>query len=297
MGDFLPDYFEQNILETLLRLELPIKSKIISKRKGTHKSVSKGQNLEFKEHREYAKGDDITKIDWRLYGKTEKLYIKEFEEDASCNVLVIIDKSASMNFSFQNINKLEYAKYLFATIYAVFTRQGDNVGLCVFDDNLKVLLPFSGSASDIPNINNVLNNIKPGGNTDFKDFSKSIKDFYKNQINMVYVISDFISSENEIFKSIEQLSHISKEVFFLHLIDPCEEDFNFKGEYLFYDYESEEELLLNASTIAEYYKDYFLSHLSTLRKRVLSYNGNYYNVNISEPYTENFMKIVSHYKD
>ncbi len=291
----MKSYFEQEILESLLKIELPMKYRVIGHRKGTHKSSVSGKNIDFKEHREYVQGDDVTKIDWKLFGRTEKLYIKEFEEDVSCNVFVVIDKSASMNYTSGSKNKLEYAKYLFAAIFTVFNRQGDNIGLGIFDEDFKLVFPPSKSGQSIYEINALLNDISPKGKTEVKKVPELIKKSFGRKINIVYVISDFIFNIEIIKNFIKGIDVFSNEVFLLHLTDPVEINFDFKGEYLFKDFETDKELILNANDMSDYYKNFYTKHVESIKTVAKKYNCRYFSLNTKLSYTENFMKILSHY--
>jgi uncharacterized protein (DUF58 family) len=294
---FLTAYFEQDVLESLLKVDFPLNYRVKGHRKGTHKSSVSGQNIDFKEHREYVQGDDISKIDWKLYGRTEKFYIKEQEEEASCNVYVIIDKSASMNYTSGNKNKLEYAKYLFAAIYTVFTRQGDGVGLGLFDTDFKEVVPVSRSGLNISRINVMLNEIDATGKTGLQDLPVSIKKSSKKDINIIYLLSDFIVNFENITYFIKDINKFANEIFLLHLTDPLEIDFNFKGEYLFKDYESNKELILDASEISHYYNDFFNKHIEKIYNISNKYGCYYFRLDTKLPYTENFMKFVSFYRN
>ncbi len=291
----MKNYFEQDVLESLLKIELPMKYRVKGHRKGTHKSNISGKNVDFKEHREYVQGDDVSKIDWKLFGRTEKLYIKEYEEDVSCNVLVIIDKSASMKYTSGHMEKVEYAKFLFTTIFTVFTRQGDNVGLGFFDEKFKMVLPPSSQSTSIPRLNEILNGINAEGKTVTENINSTIQNSLKKKINMIYIISDFIVNSNAITAFISGVKSFSNDVYILQLSDPVEKSFDFKGEYLFKDYETGKEIILNSSDISDFYKSYYSKHIEEIRKISKKNNCQYFNLSTKYSYPENFMKFVSHY--
>lgn len=294
--DYLVNYFEQNILENLLKIELPIKLKIASHIKGSHKSKISGKNIEFKQHREYVQGDDVSKVDWKLFARSEKLFIKENEEDASCNALVVIDKSASMNYSSLNISKLEYAKYLFAVIFTAFTSQGDNVALSVFDNDIKNIFPLSLTKKDINIVNKKLNNIKAKGKTSIDKITTNLYSNFNKKIHMVFLISDMIDNKENILNFLKSNYNINSEIFVIHLIDPIESNFSLKGEYIFTDYETDEELIVDADFIAENFKKYFKDHFNTIREISHKYGCYYFMINTSLPYIDNFMNILTHYE-
>lgn len=297
MENFLKTYFKQNNLEALIKVEMSFKRRFYNHYKGIHKSHATGKNIDFKEHRVYAQGDDINLLDWKLFARTEKLYIKQFEETVSCKILVILDKSASMAFSANTISdKLEYGKYLFALMYSFFIKQGDSVSLSIFDEKIHSVFPFYRTGEHIPNIDTQLRKIEAKGITDFASFSSQSTKSAVEKPDIIFILSDMIASGESVLQFIKDIKTPQNEVIFFQLVESSEELFNFSGERIFYDNETGKEILLNTDNVKEMYLNYFHKHVDSIIKNAEKHGCLYYKFRVDIPYFENFMNFLKNYR-
>ena len=166
MSDIYKEYMDVSTINKIdnlfLRAKLVVEGFII----GMHKSPYHGFSVEFSEHRPYGYGDEIKYIDWKLWGKTDRFYIKQFEEETNLKCHVILDKSSSMSYGSHSINKFEYSKCLAASLIYLMIKQQDAVGLTTFDDKLNITIPPKSKVSHLNLLLQTMHNSKTGGETD-----------------------------------------------------------------------------------------------------------------------------------
>jgi uncharacterized protein (DUF58 family) len=231
---------------------------------GIHKSPYHGFNVEFAEHRQYMPGDDIKYVDWKVYGKSDRFFIKMFEEETNLKCYLLLDSSNSMGFGSAGITKLEYGSYLAAALSYLMLKQKDAVGLCVFDTEMRHFLPPRGSGGHIYHILDLLDRVSPGSKT---DISKTLHDLAERikRRGLVMVISDFLDDPQKILKGLKHFRHKKHEVIVFHLIDPAEMNFPFEGNAIFKDLETEESLAADTGSLKKSYQREFGSFIKTLK--------------------------------
>jgi uncharacterized protein (DUF58 family) len=212
---------------------------------GIHKSIYKGISPDFVEYKEYSQGDDLRYIDWRLYGRLDRFYIKKYEDEVNLNWWMLIDTSGSMGYISRESSKLDYAKRLAATLAYLLIKQGDAVGIVDFcDDNIAILPPRSGN----PALNAILARLDSLTPSDKADIKKAInRAIEKTRADSCFVIiSDFLMDLNLIEESLKLLRSSNKETIFFHILDRDEIEFNFDGSIEFEDMEDEIKILVDA---------------------------------------------------
>lgn len=195
---------------------------------GEHKSPYRGFAIEFAQHREYAPGDDVRHLDWKVQAKTERYYIKQYEQETNFVAHLLLDGSESMKYGSGEISKLEYGKMMAACLAYVVLHQRDAVALGIFDEDIQEYLPRSDNRDNLFKIMNRLAGFDPVRETKIA----SVLHGMANQIRrkgIVIVISDFFDDENEIIESIQHLRFSGHEVILMQVLDPYEIEFPFTG--------------------------------------------------------------------
>ena len=259
------DYLKPEVIAKLANIELKARSVVDGFLIGLHKSPYHGFSVEFAEYRQYNPGDSLKHIDWRAYARTDRFYIKEFEEETNLSAYLLLDKSASMTFSTTSVSKLEYATVLAASIAYLLVKQKDAAGLLTFDTKIESLLRPSSTRMGLLNLLKELSNIKPGEKTDFKiifgDLAKRLK-----KRGLVIVFSDLLADPEEVIESIKLFRHRKNEVIVFQILDPKEIDFNFKKEALFQDLETSQVLPVQPWALKYEYNNLFKDYLEKLKK-------------------------------
>ncbi|MGQ0793216.1 MAG: DUF58 domain-containing protein [Deltaproteobacteria bacterium] len=225
---------------------------------GIHKSAHKGVSPDFLEYKEYSEGDELKRVDWRLYGRQDRLYVRKFEDEAILRWLILVDRSASMGYgSGGGETKLDYAKRLGATLAYLLLKQGDSVGISDFSadagrGDCEAIAPRSG-ASQITRITERLGALRAGGGTLIKQAALSTIERIRGDAALV-VISDFLTEAGGVRESLRLISASRKKAFFFHVLDAGEMDFNFEGIIEFEDLEDGSRVLVDAGDIREAYR-------------------------------------------
>ncbi len=222
-------------------------------RVGIHKSLHRGVSPDFLEYKEYSQGDDIRHIDWRLYARLDRLYVKKYEDEVSINWCLLIDRSGSMGYGSSDECKLEFARRLAATLAYLLIKQGDSVGVADFaDDEMDFLTPRFGTPALTPIIEK-LKSLSPSGDTNFRDPIQKIID-RTNANTVFFLISDFLTDLPSIEETLKLIRSSRKGVITLHVLDKEEIDFNFYGSIEFEGMEEKRKILVDAKSIRKSYR-------------------------------------------
>ena len=245
-------YLEPEMLHRLDDLEMIAREAVEGLRVGSHRSPLRGFSTEFSHHRQYAPGDTIRDIDWRVYGRTSRYYTKLYEAETNYDCTILIDASASMKYGSGKVSKLEYAKYIAASLAYVVLKQRDSVGLSVFDSEVRAYLPPRSSMNIIVQIDRLLREIKSVPRTTIANQLHDIALMMKRR-SFVVVVSDFFAEVDDIMSGLDHLRFDGHNVIVLHTLDPFELTFPFKGTWQFDGLEQEEPLTTQAERIREDY--------------------------------------------
>jgi uncharacterized protein (DUF58 family) len=223
MADEAIDYLRPEIASGLGSMELVAKFVVEGFITGLHKSPYHGFSVEFAEHRPYLPGDAIRNIDWKLYARTDRHYIKQFEEETNLKAHIIVDASRSMNYTSdpKRITKYRYATMLAAALAYLLMRQQDAVGLGIFDEELRTFMPARLKQSYLREMLRVLQTAEPSKATRTQTALRRVAERLKRR-GLVIVISDFLDEPNEITTSLSLLQHAGHEVIAFQVLDPAE---------------------------------------------------------------------------
>lgn len=284
MSQNLPNfnYLTPELLQSLDNLELVAKEVVQGLRAGAHRSNLKGFSTEFAHHRQYVIGDPIRDIDWRLYGRTDRYFTKLYEAETNYDCYILLDSSASMTYGSGKITKLEYAKFLAASLAYMILKQRDSVGLSVFDSKVKSYFPPRSNMNIILEIDQVLRNTEPEEKTTISKQLSDIALMLKRR-SFVILISDMFSDPEDIQKGLDHLIFAGHNVVVMQTLDPYEIEFPFKGTWKFKGLEAEEDLVTQPERIKEDYLNNFNRFLDQLKSGCIASNVDYSVINTSTP--------------
>jgi len=251
-------------------------------RAGSHRSPLKGFSTEFAHHRQYAPGDAIRDLDWRVYGRTERYYTKLYEAETNFDCHLLMDASSSMTYGSGKVSKLEYSKYLAAALSYLILNQRDSVGLSVFDSEMRAHLPPRSAMSIILQIEKILKEITPTPKTSIAKQLNDIALQIKRR-SFVILISDLFSDVGDIMRGLQRLRYGGHNVIVFHTLDPHELKFPFKGTWQFDGLEGEEELITQPERIREDYLTNLNAYLGQLQSGCIGSGVDYTLVETSRP--------------
>ena len=284
MSANLPDtnYLDPELLQRMGDLELIAREVVEGLRVGSHRSPLRGFSTEFAHHRQYSPGDEIRDIDWRVFGRTDRYYTKLYEAETNFDCTILIDASASMSYGSGKVNKLEYAKFLAASLAYVVLKQRDSVGLSVFDSEMREYLPPRSAMGVILQIDQLLRDIKPTPKTSIAKQLHDIALMMKRR-SFVILISDLFSDVDDILAGLDHLRHDGHNVVVMHTLDPYEIEFPFKGAWQFDGLEGEEPLTTQPERIRDNYLASFGEYLEALKAGCVASHIDYTTVDTSRP--------------
>lgn len=275
-------YLDPEILQRLEDLELIAREVVEGLRVGAHRSPLRGFSTEFAHHRQYVPGDAIRNIDWRVFGRTERYYTKLYEAETNFDCHLLIDASASMNYASGKVSKLEYAKFLAASLAYIVLKQRDSVGLSVFDTEVRAYLPPRSTMGILVQIDRLLRETKSIPRTTLAKQLHDIALLMKRR-SFVIVISDFLADVDDILGGLDHIRFDGHNVLVLHTLDPYELSFPFTGTWRFEGLEQEEPLTTQPERIREDYLARLQEHQAALRAGCVAAHIDYALVDTSRP--------------
>jgi len=247
-------YLKPEVINQIKRLDLRAQFVVKGFMQGLHASPFHGFSVEFSEHRRYSTGDDPKDIDWLVYAKTDKYYVKKFEAETNITGYLVMDLSRSMGYTYrQKLNKFDYAICLAASLGYLMIHQQDPVGLVTFDEKVRASLPPRSKRSHLANLLSHLSQLEPKGQT---DIAKSLIQFAAllRHRSLVMIFSDLLVDPEPVFKSLHQLRHGGHDVILFHILDEAEVSFPFQGMVELEDPETEEKIKVDANNFRDDYQ-------------------------------------------
>lgn len=276
---------DPDVLARLSRLALQARGVVEGSFSGMHKSPHRGSSVEFSQYRKYVPGDDVSNIDWHIYAKTDRFYIKEFEADTNLRCHLVIDCSGSMGFSGRGGAKLDYARKAAAVLAQILVQQGDAVGLQCFSKGLIHDIPARGSAKHLGNIFTVLNQSVSSGETHIVNILHDLAEKIRRRA-MIIVFSDFFTEVEPLLDCFQHMKYRKHDLAVFHLISPEEREFEFDRSIRFMDMESSFSLISEPALIKNDYLREFNNYLKRMKEGCREFHVDYREVDISRPYDE-----------
>jgi uncharacterized protein (DUF58 family) len=239
-------YLRPEVINQVARLDLRAKFIVEGFLTGLHSSPFQGFSVEFSEHRKYVPGDDLKDLDWNVYAKTDKYYLKKFQAETNVTGYLVMDLSASMAYTYrQELTKFDYGICLAAALGYLMIHQQDPVGLVTFDQKIRTVLPPHSKRTQLGNILAILANLKPAGETDIAGALHQLAALIRTK-SLIMVFSDLLTDVEALLKSLYHLRHRGHEIILFHILDEAEVHFPFEGLIEFEDVETPEKLTIDA---------------------------------------------------
>lgn len=278
MNEILQDYkkyLRPDVVAKLSNMELVARLVVEGFITGLHKSPYHGFSVEFAEHRQYMPGDEIKHIDWKIYGKTDRYYIKQFEEETNLKSYVVLDASKSMSYSSDGrMTKLEYASFIAAALAQLMVQQRDAVGLTIYDEKVRTYMPPHATKSYLREILRQLELIEASHKTATAESLHQIAERIKRR-GLVIILSDLFDKPNEVMTAMRHFRHKKNEVIVMQVLDPMERSFAFGKDAVFKDLETSEELMTQPWHIQKAYQQEMKKFLDTYKKECREHNIDY----------------------
>ncbi len=247
-------YLDPSVLARFGTLDLKARTVVEGFLAGLHRSPFKGFSVEFAEYRQYMPGDDLSTIDWKVYARSDRHYVKRFEEETNVECRLLVDVSGSMGYGSRGLTKLEYASYLAASLAYLMHRQRDAVGLAAFDRRIVSLLPPSVRPGHLRHVLATIDSLVPGDRTvvarPFHQLAESL-----SKRGLVIVISDLLDEPGEVIDGLKHFRFRGTDVIVFHVLDPDELTFPFDSPARFTDVENGDEVSATPDSVRGRYLD------------------------------------------
>ena len=250
---------------------------------GHHRSPHRGSSVEFAEYRNYVPGDDIRRLDWRVFARTDRYYLKEFEAETNLRCYVVIDCSGSMGFEGEHGTRLDYAKRLAATLSYLIINQGDAAGLMHVTEKSTPEIPPRRNASHLQVILNALGQARPTGGTHLVPMLHELAEKARRRA-LVVILSDCFCDSNELRDALQHLRFQKHDLALFHLLDPLELAFEFDRPVRFVDMEGSQSIVTEPATVRAEYQTQLKRFLDKLRDDCHEFNADYRRVTLDQSY-------------
>ncbi|MEI8039076.1 MAG: DUF58 domain-containing protein [Verrucomicrobiota bacterium] len=236
-------------------------------RAGRHSSALKGASVEFRDHRDYVQGDSLRHLDWKVFGRSERYYIKQFQEETSLRVQFVLDASASMAFQHSGLMpKFEFARQLAAAAAYLAHHQQDSIGLVIYDDQVRRWLPAKGGSRQVRHFLDALATHPPGGRTDTGKALQALAEGMARR-GLVLMMSDLLDDPEAVFRALAHFRRRGHDVVLVQVLDPAELDLPFDGVSDFIDMETGERLETDTAMIRHAYREAITTAIESFRAR------------------------------
>ena len=260
---------------------------------GSHRSPFKGFSVEFAEYRQYIPGDDLSTIDWKVYARSDRYYVKKFEEETNLDCHLLLDVSGSMAYgSHHSLSKFEYAACLAASLGYLMNRQRDSVGLTAFDEEIVAMLPASSRPGHLRSLLVTLDRLQTAHKTNVAKPLHQLADTLTKR-GLVVLISDLLDDPTEIIRGLKHFQFRGIDVIVFHILDPDEIDFPFDRATRFEDLETSEEVMAVPGVVREHYLKAITSLIERYRRELGGAGIDYQLLNTREPLELGLMKYLS----
>ena len=269
-------YFDPLVLAKISTMSLRARYVVEGLLSGLHQSPYRGYSVEFAEHREYVPGDEIRRIDWKAFGKFDRYFVKEYEEETNLRAYLLLDASASMDYGAAQVRKFDYGCYLAVSLAYLMLRQGDDVGLATFGGQVQRYIPPRSGLKHMQALTNLLETTQPQGETRLDQVLREVAGKIKKR-GMIIVISDLFDAPELVLRALRYFRHRRNEVMVFHLLDKNELEFPFERLTMFEDIEdANSRMLADPRTIRAAYlqqlQAFIEDYRRACRRETIDYN-------------------------
>ena len=276
---------EPTVLARLNNLELIARTAVEGALIGLHRSPSFGFSQEFAEYRPYVPGDDLRYIDWNVYARTDRTYVKRYFGDTNCQLMLLVDTSASMQAEEPGngaVGKLDYARFFGAALVYLAHRQHDAVGLLTFNDRIHSFRPPTARAAGVRTIYHELDDMHASGGSNWQLPLEHVQGQFKKS-GLIVVISDFYTEPDALAKVLTGLAARGHDLLLVHVLDPDEKSLNLNQTATLKDAETGEVMEVTKEEVRRDYPERLANHIDTLKRLTLGMGGHYLQVDTNEP--------------
>ena len=286
------NFLDPTVLAGLDTLELRARGAVEGFLSGLHKSPHRGFSVEFNDYRHYQRGDDMRHLDWKLYARSDKFYIKQYEDETNVRCVILLDTSASMDYSSGGLSKLNYGVTLASALSYFIMRQRDAVGLITFDDQVRDYIPAKCRQPHLMHILRTLSTVEPGTKTDVvKPLTDLAASLTKKSI--VILITDMLDDEERIINTLQNLRGMGNDIITFQIMDDAELNFPFDEASEFIDMENNESYITSPAAIRKAYLNNLNEFLSYCKKKCQSSGVDYCLLNTADPLDEALTSYMS----
>src|SRR5947208_6881072 len=284
-------FLDAQVLSRLANVPLFSRRPMLGSVSGRHPSPHRGSSVEFAEYRKYVPGDDLRRLDWRVYGRSDRFYVKEFEADTNLRCCFILDTSGSMAFGSAGVSKIEFARKLAGSLGYLAVQQGDAVGISCVAKGVTRSLPPSRNPAHLRTFFDILEQAKPEGATQLIPVLHELAETIRQRA-LIVILSDLFVEPEQLRDCFQHLRFRKHDVAVFHLLDPLELEFNFRRPMRFLDMEGGPAIFAEPNDIASRYQQALSQYLAGLKQVVLESAIDYTQVNMEEDYEKVLIRFL-----
>jgi uncharacterized protein (DUF58 family) len=286
-------FLHPETIARISRLDLRARQVVEGFISGMHKSPFFGHSVEFVQHREYVPGDDLRHLDWKVWSKTDRFYVKQYEEETNLRSTLVVDVSESMHYGRGALNKYGYGCTIAACLAYLLLRQQDSVGLITFDDTVRQIVPARSQQTQLDSVIAALDASRPRAKTDLEKILRRVAETLGNR-GMIILISDLLADREPLFRGLEMLRHRRHDVLVFHVLDQDEMTFPFAGTTRFEGMEQLPQLTCDPRALREGYLDALNQFLVEVRRGCIGLGIDYALVGTDEYLDAVLSKFLHH---
>ncbi len=281
-------YFGNSDAAQMSKLQFTARQVVEGVITGQHKSPHRGFSVEFSEHREYVPGDEIRHLDWRAYGRSDRYYVKLYEQETNLRATLVLDTSASMKFA----DKLDYGKHLCACLAYLLSMQQDLAGFIAVDESVKIELPPASSPAHLDRLFRAMEAIVPGPTTDLPNQLHTLAERLPRR-SLVILLSDLWVEPADLVRSLQHLRYRNHQTMVLHLLHRAEVDLPYDKQVTLEDLETGEKIQIDPRELREPYRQQVQTYLTDIRRACSSGDVEYHPMYIDQPYDRALVQLLS----
>jgi uncharacterized protein (DUF58 family) len=285
-------YIDPQVLSRLAAVPLFSRKPMLGNVSGIHASPHRGASVEFAEYRKYVPGDDLRRLDWRAYGRSDRFYVKEFEADTNLRCCLILDTSGSMDFGSTGITKIEYARRIAGSLAYLAVQQGDAVGLSCVAEKIVRTIPPRRTPAHLRGLFDILDHAEPKGDTQLVSRLHELAETIRQRA-LIVLISDLFVEPAQLKSAFEHLRFRKHDVAVFHLLDPLEIGFTFKRPMRFLDMEGGASIFAEPNDIYDRYQKALGDYLTEMKAVVLESSIDYHRISVDENYEKVLFKFLA----